>query len=44
MLHRASVFEMRVLRRICGPKRAEETEGWRKVHNEEIHLEHLGKD
>jgi hypothetical protein len=26
-----------VLRRIFGPKRGEETEGWRKLHNEEPH-------
>jgi hypothetical protein len=31
------VFENRVLRRIFGPKREEETGGWRKVHNEELH-------
>jgi hypothetical protein len=31
------VFENRVLRRICGPKRDEETGGWRKLHNEELH-------
>jgi hypothetical protein len=27
----------RVLRRIFGPKRGEETGGWRKLHNEELH-------
>jgi hypothetical protein len=31
------VFENRVLRRIFGPKRVEETGGWRKLHNEELH-------
>jgi hypothetical protein len=31
------VFENRVLRRIFGPKRDEETGGWRKLHNEELH-------
>jgi hypothetical protein len=31
------VFENRVLRRIFGPKRAEVTGGWRKLHNEELH-------
>jgi hypothetical protein len=31
------VFENRVLRRIFGPKRDEVTEGWRKLHNEEVH-------
>jgi hypothetical protein len=30
------VFENRELRRIFGPKRDEVTEGWRKLHNEEI--------
>jgi hypothetical protein len=33
------VFENRVLRRIFGPKRDEETGGWRKLHNEELHLQ-----
>jgi hypothetical protein len=31
------VFENRVLRRIFGPKSDEVTEGWRKLHNEELH-------
>jgi hypothetical protein len=31
------VFENRVLRRIFGPKGDEETGGWRKLHNEELH-------
>jgi hypothetical protein len=31
------VFENRVLRRIFEPKRDEETGGWRKLHNEELH-------
>jgi hypothetical protein len=31
------VFQNRVLRRIFGPKRDEETEGCRKLHNEELH-------
>jgi hypothetical protein len=30
------VFENRVLRRIFGPKRDEETGSWRKLHNEEL--------
>jgi hypothetical protein len=30
------VFGNRVLRRIFGPKRNEVTEGWRKLHNEEL--------
>jgi hypothetical protein len=35
--HRLRVFENTVLRRIFGPKRAEVTGGWRKLHNEELH-------
>jgi hypothetical protein len=35
--HRLRMFENRVLRRIFGPKRDEVTEGWRKLHNEELH-------
>jgi hypothetical protein len=35
--HRLRVFENRVLRRICGPKRDEVTGEWRKLHNEELH-------
>jgi hypothetical protein len=31
------VFENRVLRRIIGPKRNGMTEGWRKLHNEDLH-------
>jgi hypothetical protein len=31
------VFENRVLRRICGPKRDEVIGGWRKLHDEELH-------
>jgi hypothetical protein len=34
--YRLTVFEYRV-RRIFGPKRDEVTEGWRKLHNEELH-------
>jgi hypothetical protein len=30
------VFERRVLRRIFGPKRDQETEEWRKLHDEEL--------
>jgi hypothetical protein len=33
---RLKVFENRVLRRIFGPKGDEVTEGWRKLHNEEL--------
>jgi hypothetical protein len=29
-----SVFENRVLRKMSGPKREEETRGWRRLHNE----------
>jgi hypothetical protein len=35
--HRLRMFENRVLRRICGPKRDEVTGEWRKVHSEELH-------
>jgi hypothetical protein len=35
--HRLRVFENRVLGRIFGPKRNEETGGWRKLHNSELH-------
>jgi hypothetical protein len=35
--HRLRLFENRVLRRICGPKRDEVTGEWRKLHNEELH-------
>jgi hypothetical protein len=31
------VFENRVLRRIFGPMRDEETGGWRKLQNEDLH-------
>jgi hypothetical protein len=31
------VFQKRVLRRLFGPKRDEVNEGWRKLHNEELH-------
>jgi hypothetical protein len=33
---RLSLFENRVLRRICGPKRDEVTGEWRKLHYEEL--------
>jgi hypothetical protein len=35
--HRLRVFETRVLRRICGPKRDEVIGGWRKLYNEELY-------
>jgi hypothetical protein len=38
---RLRVFENRVLRRIFGPKRAEVTGEWRKLHNEELHKLYL---
>jgi hypothetical protein len=34
---RLRVFENRVLRRIFGPKRDEETGEWRRLHNEELY-------
>jgi hypothetical protein len=34
--HKVRVFEYRVLRRIFGPKRDEETGGRRRLHNEEL--------
>jgi hypothetical protein len=36
--HRLRVFEIRVPRRIFGPKRDEVTGGWRKIHNDELHI------
>jgi hypothetical protein len=35
--HRLMVFETRVLRRICGPKRVEALGNCRKLHNEELY-------
>jgi hypothetical protein len=35
---RLRAFENRVLRKIFGPKRGEVTGGWRKLHNEELHI------
>jgi hypothetical protein len=34
--HRLRMFENKVLRRICGPRRDEVTGEWRKLHNEEL--------
>jgi hypothetical protein len=34
----STLFENRVLRRTFGPKRDEDTEEWRKLHNEELHI------
>jgi hypothetical protein len=35
--HRLRVFENRVLRKISGPKTDKMVDGWRKLHNEELH-------
>jgi hypothetical protein len=35
--HRLRAIEIRVIRRIFGPKRDEETGEWRKLHSEELH-------
>ena len=35
--YRLRVFENRALRRIFGPKRAEVTEEWRRLHNKELY-------
>jgi hypothetical protein len=35
--HRLRVFENRVLRGICGPKKDKVTGEWRRLHNEELH-------
>jgi hypothetical protein len=35
--HALRVSEIRVLRRIFGPKREEVAGGWRRLHNEELH-------
>jgi hypothetical protein len=37
------VFKDRVLRRISGPKREEVMEGWRKLHNDELHNLYFSK-
>ena len=34
---RLQVFENKVLRKIFGPKRDEQTDKWRRVHNGELH-------
>jgi len=36
--HRLAVFRNRTVRRIFGPKREEAAGGWRKPHNEELHI------
>jgi hypothetical protein len=35
---RSRVFGKRIFRRIFGPKRDEVKGGWRKLHNEELHI------
>jgi len=35
--HKLRVFENRVLRKTLEPKREEVAEGWRRLHNEELH-------
>jgi hypothetical protein len=35
--YRLGLFENRVLKRICGPKRDDVTGEWRKLHSEELH-------
>jgi hypothetical protein len=35
--HRLRAFKNSVLRRIFGPRSNEVTEGWRKLHNQELH-------
>jgi hypothetical protein len=39
--HRLRVFENRVLRRTFGQKMDEVTGGWRKPHNEELHIKYF---
>jgi hypothetical protein len=36
--HGLRVFKNRVLRRASGPKRGEMMRGWKKLHNDELHL------
>jgi hypothetical protein len=40
ILHRLSLLENRILRRIFRPKRDEVTGGWRKIHDEELYQYH----
>jgi hypothetical protein len=42
--HKLRVFENRVLRRICGPKRDEVMGEWRKLHRGELHNLYLLPD
>jgi hypothetical protein len=34
--HTLRVFENRVVRNVCGPKREKVTENWRKLHNKKL--------
>jgi hypothetical protein len=36
--HRLRVFENRLLAKILGAKKEEGIRGWRKLHNEELHI------
>jgi hypothetical protein len=36
--YRIGMFENKVLRRIFGLKREEVTGGWKKLHNEKLHI------
>jgi hypothetical protein len=38
MFYNEGLFEKRVLRRIFGPKMQEGAGGWRRQHNEELHI------
>jgi hypothetical protein len=42
--HKLSVFENSVLWRIFGHKREEVVEGWRRLHNEELHNMHASQN
>jgi hypothetical protein len=42
--HRLRVSEIRVLRRIFGPKREKVTGDWEKLHNEELHNLYFSPD
>jgi len=41
---RLRMFENRVLRKICGPRRNEVTGEWRKLHNEELNDQYCSGD
>ena len=42
--HKLRVFENRVLRRICGPRRDEIRGEWRRLHNKELHVAYSSQD